>query len=1241
MSIDKEHKTWVEFYTNNFRENGLTFPSIDLFFTQRGDVLAQTTAAVTVLTSTVNHTLKKSAFEEIHVIVPAENDIKQEQLVKYITSSSFSSKKVYLWRINHFTVHSIIEQLKRCPYHSAVIILNAALYVTDETKLDPIKYNSNFTLSKDLWLPHLHYLIKEIEEINAHVKCYVIVDAGEAYPNRSELNDCFMSFQTLAIIVDQELANKSKIFSENLEVWKIMLEEGKIGSALQGVADMPSEFDADKPHLRIQVLHVAGMTAHALDEIDQLNINGASIEVILKIARIAAEAGGVAKSYELLASIVPQLKSFSNFEAAWTIANMLGINSLQNKVAEKYQARYPNQSTQFRHNIHNLILKGEFAQAILTAETSDISHGMRVALNFCHEYLEKPNHPNHLQAASSLNPLNSWADIAFNWIVNDAIRKHLLIHAFELVFGSAKPRGIESINEHAFRIIRKIMLAINSNGTWPIAEKDLHAALWTLVSYAAERPAQQSYRFEIEELLSHQMAGTNGLVFLVHRMLHATTPVIVIKPSQEPSEVDNAAFKVALDEIRELIEKEGMVIAGRLKLPAGSLTSIQADGIIEVCRYALKDDDFSLNNTLLWLSILSIAVPYSTQPNCDLELYRQAAGRFAISAYPQNARNLIDMVLISAQTDDLARRREAWFVCADIYSRLRQTNQAFVAAVCGLSTNAVITPECALLETDVCTRLLRDSGFYEPAFFYHDRSKELLIQLNQFESQAVIHEFVGFTIEFASLIRGKIEKNRFIDLINRVCSNAQQVLNHNLPPQPMALLLGQAIKIAKKEHITLPLEAEEICQLLSTKLKDYSATLYQQIATEAPSAKGLLKLLQSTEPARYARDNAFDTSVVAIAARRLLGSFQLDASDSIFALEILCDRSISLPGWKTTAKPLPQVATTTETSKYALDLSVRGIDIVLIGLDEQGNSYAVICRQGQLLPLKLKHKFSSSGFLEWKKHYPYLYGIDEETPNLFYTSTEGLNFPFDIQRSTVIIATNILQPLPPSLYRVGEEFVGKLHPVFTAPSLSWLFLASSSPHLTDKRLTAWISIATNQGQTLVMAKERLDETIERYGIKLDIGEKLPDTFWGAEMSLVVAHGSVLPEGKYFQRVSDEGTLKVTTEEFARAFKNVGLIVLFVCSAGRIDKSPDGETTYGLARELLQQGCSAVVASPWPLDSRVPYHWFPAFMDAWSSGKNIADATFIANNYVAENFSSDLRNCLAMTVFGDGLRLMQR
>ena len=137
--------------------------------------------------------------------------------------------------------------------------------------------------------------------------------------------------------------------------------------------------------------------------------------------------------------------------------------------------------------------------------------------------------------------------------------------------------------------------------------------------------------------------------------------------------------------------------------------------------------------------------------------------------------------------------------------------------------------------------------------------------------------------------------------------------------------------------------------------------------------------------------------------------------------------------------------------------------------------------------------------------------------------------------------------------------------------------------------------------------------------------------------IVAAHGSITPEGKFFQSVRDEGDLNVTARELAGALRNVGVVILFVCSGGRADKNPTANTTVGLVKQLLDRGCSCVVASPWPLDARVTYHWLPEFLHALKRGSPVIDANFQANLAVAQTFGTDLAKTLAMNVFGDPLR----
>jgi hypothetical protein len=82
---------------------------------------------------------------------------------------------------------------------------------------------------------------------------------------------------------------------------------------------------------------------------------------------------------------------------------------------------------------------------------------------------------------------------------------------------------------------------------------------------------------------------------------------------------------------------------------------------------------------------------------------------------------------------------------------------------------------------------------------------------------------------------------------------------------------------------------------------------------------------------------------------------------------------------------------------------------------------------------------------------------------------------------------------------------------------------------------------------------------------------------------------------------------------------------------------EASATVGLVKYEFEAGCKCVVASPWPLDSRVPSYWLPAFLSAWENGQAVIDAAFEANQAVKSRFSAEQRDYLAMNVYGDGVR----
>lgn len=1248
LNLEEEGKfgLWGSLYAENLRSSGITFPSIDLFFTGRGNVEAKGNECIAVLAGLRRGRADNPAFTSIQVFA-SKGSLNLEPFKRSVSNCNGAVPEIKLHELDVLHAEDVLDRVASVPEGSAVVIFDAALYTSDAVKVAPPEAGARFALSEDLWAPQLLHMVKSLEDINETLKSYILIEVGDGYPGRKDLQNSFMGIQTLAIVVSDHSEITNVTFAEKLAEWQKLLDEGRVGPALKSVQDLSEVFEKSKPYLRVQLLYRAGLIGKALDEAEALDIDSAAVDTILRIAKIAAEAGGLVISRQMLERCLPQLVSIPDYEVGMEVAQLLESDQLLDQIEAMYRTRYPGQATQQRRSIHRLINAGAYREAL--ESTTNPSEAVASALVFCQTHLSVQGIPNYPEAARLLRGDESGAHLAFVWMVNDALRRQLIGYAFELVFGDFKPSKMETIGNHAFSVMRELLLSVQKGGVWPVADERVNKAFGRLISHVARCPGEPSGRFKLENLLSHKVAGQRGKAMLLYKVLHANQPKIAEKSSVSSTSFDDSAVETALCRLVERLGSEGVVVTGRLREPSDTFADGVADGILKVAEFGINAlsaeliTDERVKELLQWLTLVTMAAPHSATPDADLELYRRVAGRMSIAGRQQEARNLIDQILLSTDNAQPERLREAWLVCADIYSRLRQFHESLVCLSCGLSVECDVDLPSAVREADLSCRLLRDLHAFEIAWFYHERSGMLLRQLGVYDSQALLHEFVGFGIEFGQIMqRGDIDRETLENLLIRMHGNALKVLERRENPVPMAVLFGQVILVAYEEGIPVPADIVQTRDLLGAKLDGREADLFRQVATPKATGSGLLVLHRASGPARYARDMAFDASDTAVAARRLLAHKELSASECVLALELLCDRAVALPGWQSLARSVHPISSLAELEGWLIDLSRRNIDVVMIGLDERQRLHAILARDGRIAEQRSRDiDFDQEGLLQWAKHYPYRYGVDEKTPNLFKVSTEGFDFPFKPVKATAIIATNQLQILPPTLYRIGEKCLGEDHPVFAAPSLSWLYAASSSPPSTDKRISGWISVAEQNGYTLAMVRDRLDEMISRYQVVMDTGAGLPDGLWGAELSFVVAHGSVLPEGRFFQRVSDEGILKVTTDDFARAFKNVGVAILFICSAGRSDHSPEGESNYGLARELLAQGCSAVIASPWPIDPRVTYHWLPAFMAAWDGGKNVTDATFIANQHVKSEWNSELRNCMAMTVFGDGLRMKSK
>ena len=150
----------------------------------------------------------------------------------------------------------------------------------------------------------------------------------------------------------------------------------------------------------------------------------------------------------------------------------------------------------------------------------------------------------------------------------------------------------------------------------------------------------------------------------------------------------------------------------------------------------------------------------------------------------------------------------------------------------------------------------------------------------------------------------------------------------------------------------------------------------------------------------------------------------------------------------------------------------------MVGINGESRLVTVTASAGTLrTTCEDERTFSFERFHAWEEEFPSRYGIDEDTFNLFYTSTEGLGLSDLPEGRILVVSDTRLQSLPPNLFRVGDHFAGQSRPMAAVPSLSWLAAARRDPAETNSRLSAWIPVAGNNEGTLAMIADRLQPTV--------------------------------------------------------------------------------------------------------------------------------------------------------------------
>ncbi|AIR88858.1 hypothetical protein LK03_06075 [Pseudomonas cremoricolorata] len=651
-----------------------------------------------------------------------------------------------------------------------------------------------------------------------------------------------------------------------------------------------------------------------------------------------------------------------------------------------------------------------------------------------------------------------------------------------------------------------------------------------------------------------------------------------------------------------------------------------------------EDVDIDFLETLVLL-VCAMAPHAKAERNADLRALRLLAGQCATAGQYQRARNLAEQALLMGQ-GDAGRARLAWHTFADVYHRCRNFTEALVGLVSAMATDAPVEKSDLWHEIHTAIRILRDLGLYDLASEFMPSLKTLTVDLGHDADNDARVVTLELSLRLMKVENDSPEIGAIVAELSRSFKGAVRDRSFLFP---LVVLLGQAIQRADIGQVEVAEEARQQLRVGLELIGEQAAHLVRTVSTAAPSASDVADMFNRVQKGLYASDASGDFAFVGVAARRLLddsAGHDVSGEAKAFGVELLADHAIALPA-------VPPDLESGWPIRCAQSLSTVGLDVAFIGVDNSGELIVTCVLNGAVhrIDQPLHPKSFKLRLLTWLQKYPRNYGYIERSDghNEFYDTMEALDVRLPPSKALMVIAEPLLQQMTYNLSlaqptEVGgfSQFHGIASAIGMAPSLTWFSMVRSQARSGKTAYKAWISAesgAEAEGP-LDVALDRLRGTFDEFGFTVDTSRKLPRAMSDAGLAVVTAHGGLTAGGRYIHSIRDEDRLLESPSALASALAGVEVVILFVCSGGRIDKHPLDNTAIGLPKLLLDKGCRAVIASPWPLNVIMTYRWLEPFLRAWETGATVLQATKKANEAVGHALGDEPQYSLAMTAYGD-------
>ncbi|CAI1932578.1 CHAT domain-containing protein [Serratia fonticola] len=1150
----------------------------------------------------------------------------------------------------------------------AIIVADANQY-RDNTLVLSVKHGiSAIRLSEDKWAPHVTSLCKQLVTIIKDQEGYGLIHVpyeSAQTPTNKELltsvDDCYVS------VIGQEGDPLEKCNSRML-FWRSMALRGLLPE-VETEIDTLSLPETTKQHLLIQLLQGTGRDLEILEYIDQLrpNLSELKSDASIQIAQMAFAIGHDDLALEILPAtpegIGDQLWLEEGLELSIQLKDNKRITLFDTYLAELFPHSERLRENRDRRLIINCQTEKSGEPFLFTnAGFTNFQLDLQVQL-----FTSNPAYDSIIEKSGAVG--SDRRELATVCCAAHARSFDNPIYAAKAAshITTSQLYGRQATMVLLWSLKSMILKELISEG-----HRDIYKHLFQKVfQFLALHPEDEDIRRKLLTLLSVESCGDMGIPIVAATVLDfAQKGVQLTKSGISTSEKTLSSTKeeieISIKNGLAWLDDLGAAEPGVTVLPRKLLIA-EPDHFIQTLTKLVEmasgqdgeDADLEFMKKLVFLAC-SVSPHATRERNADISLTRHLASFLAMQGQFQQARNLAEAILLMGH-HDAYRSRLAWQAFGDIYHRCRNHIIALIGLASALAINVEISKADCWHEVYTLHRILRDLGLLKHSRSLLPTMKALLTglgydadnDLRQLSAELTLRLIEADASDTAGI-------NTLLSEIAEACHKATESRDRL---HPFALLLGQAVLKAEKAGVEV---SSEVQLTLNTALQQAGIGMAEIIRTASmakPTATDVLKMFNGLERAMYASDIVHDRSVIELAARRLLDSSpqnERSLHENIFATELLADHTAELLGDES-------VMTQDLPVKYAEELNQEGLDVVFLALDTQGELVVTLVSNGQVSAVeqpKAEQSFRQR-FQRWLQYYPKDYGqVDRnEGNNVFYTTMEQLDIRLPYSDRLILVAESFLQQLTANLALIQPEdggfsyFAGTNTAIGCVPSLSWLLSARKARRSPRKGYKAWISAERNSrfgevnkpveaersGQvqyqrepTLDIALSRLSGCFEEFGFIVNTDQRLPRDMHDASLVVVTAHGGLNTEGRYLHRISDDRDLVESPSALSAALSGVELVVLFVCSGGRIDKNPWGNSTTSLPKQLLNNGCRTVIASPWPLNVMVTYNWLEAFLHQWENGIAALDATKLANDSIARHFGEVPQYSLAMRVYGDVL-----